>query len=47
MSKITAILLAAGKGRLMKIDVQKQYILFNVKPLIWYSLDTFEKSPVD
>ena len=47
MSKITAILLAAGKGRRMKSDVQKQYMLLNGKPLIWYSLDTFEKSPVD
>ena len=47
MSKIAAILLAAGKGRRMESDVRKQYMLLDGKPLIWYALDAFEKSPVD
>ncbi len=41
--KICAIVLAAGKGRRMGGDIQKQYMKINGKPLIYYSLKTMEK----
>ncbi len=47
MSKITAIVLAAGKGSRMQSKTKKQFIEINGKPLLWYSLFAFEKSGVD
>ena len=44
--KNVAILLAAGSGKRMQSDVKKQYMEIGGKPLIWYSLDVFEKSDV-
>lgn len=44
IEKCTAVLLAAGSGKRMNSDVKKQYLLINEKPVLWYSLDTFEKS---
>lgn len=38
-----AIVLAAGKGKRMGSEIQKQYLLLNGKPMIWFSLDTFQK----
>ncbi|MDD6551639.1 MAG: 2-C-methyl-D-erythritol 4-phosphate cytidylyltransferase [Lachnospiraceae bacterium] len=46
MSKVTAIVLAAGKGSRMKSDTPKQFLKVNGKPLIAYSLAAFEKSQV-
>lgn len=43
--KHTAIVLAAGKGRRMNSAVQKQYLQIHGKPVLFYSLDTFEKCP--
>ena len=40
------ILLAAGSGSRMKSGTAKQFMLLGDKPLIWYSLNTVEKSPV-
>ena len=40
------ILLAAGSGSRMKSGTAKQFMLLDGKPLIWYSLDTVENSPV-
>ena len=40
------ILLAAGSGSRMKSGTAKQFMLLKDKPLIWYSLDTVEKSPL-
>lgn len=45
--KFTAVVLAAGFGRRMNSPVQKQFMVLNGKPLIYYTLDAFEKSPVD
>lgn len=46
MEKCTAILLAAGAGRRMKSDTAKQYMMLCGKPVIWYGLQAFERSPL-
>ncbi len=45
--KITAIVLAGGKGKRMNSDVRKQYLKLQDKPILFYALDAFEKSCVD
>lgn len=45
--KITAIVLAAGKGSRMKSKIEKQFMLLGDYPVLYYALKTFEKSPVD
>ena len=45
--KSVAIVLAAGQGRRMNSNVQKQYMELSGKPVIFYSLDVFERSFVD
>lgn len=47
MSKITAIVLAAGNGSRMKNKTKKQFMEIKGKPIIWYSLFAFEQSVVD
>lgn len=47
MSKISAIVLSAGKGKRMNTDVSKQYIEVFGKPVICYTLKAFEESDVD
>ena len=42
-----AIVLAAGKGKRMHSSVQKQFLLLDGKPLLYYSLRAFEDSPVE
>lgn len=42
--KITAVVLAAGQGRRMGGKIQKQFLELQGKPILWYSLDTFQKS---
>lgn len=42
----TAIVLAAGQGKRMKSDVQKQYLQLEGKPVLFYCLNTFEKSEI-
>lgn len=39
-----AIVLAAGKGSRMGTTVQKQYLEIDGKPVLYYSLEAFEKS---
>lgn len=46
MKKNTAIVLAAGQGKRMKSSVQKQYLLIKEKPVLYYTLNAFEKSPL-
>ena len=43
-AKCTAIVLAAGQGKRMGTSVQKQYLEIAGKPVLYYSLQTFEKS---
>ena len=45
--KIGAIVLAAGNGSRMKSKTAKQYLPVDGKPLIYYALEQFQKSPVD
>lgn len=44
--RCTAVLLSAGSGSRMKSNVAKQYMMVNGKPLIWYALQTIEKSEI-
>lgn len=44
--KCTAIVLAAGQGKRMGTKVQKQYLEINGKPVLYYSLNAFEQSPI-
>ncbi len=46
-SRTTAIILAAGQGKRMNSTVQKQYLLINSKPVLYYSLKAFEESIID
>ena len=41
----TAIVLAAGEGKRMHSKVQKQFITLKGKPVLYYSLVCFQKSP--
>ena len=45
--KIVAICLAAGQGKRMGSKVQKQYLLIEDKPVLYYALKTFQDSPVE
>lgn len=42
----TAILLAGGRGKRMGTAQSKMYLLIQDKPVLYYSLDVFEKSGV-
>lgn len=44
---ITAVVLAAGQGKRMNSVVQKQYLLINDKPVLYYALKAFEDSIID
>lgn len=43
-AKCTAIVLAAGQGKRMGTKTQKQYLEIGGKPVLYYSLRTFEES---
>lgn len=47
MKQTTAIVLAAGQGKRMNSDTQKQYLLLDGRPLIYYALKAFEESIID
>lgn len=47
MKHITAIVLAAGKGSRMHSDVPKQFLDLCGKPVLFYSLEAFERSRVE
>ena len=44
--KCTAIILSAGQGKRMGTTIQKQYIELSGKPIIFYTLDAFQKSKI-
>ncbi len=45
--KVTAIILMAGVGKRMNSNVPKQYIEIDNKPIVYYTIDAFEKSKID
>jgi 2-C-methyl-D-erythritol 4-phosphate cytidylyltransferase len=45
--KNTAIVLAGGRGKRMGLDIPKQYLKIDGKPLICYTLDCFQNSFID
>ena len=47
MGKVTAIVLAAGKGNRMHSEIPKQYLEVYNKPILYYALHAFEQSQVD
>lgn len=44
--KNVAIVLAAGQGKRMNSKVQKQFLLIKEKPVLYYTLNVFETSPL-
>ncbi|NLK27422.1 MAG: 2-C-methyl-D-erythritol 4-phosphate cytidylyltransferase [Clostridiales bacterium] len=46
-SKVTAIVLAAGKGKRMNSSLAKQFLMLHQRPILYYSLKAFEESSVD
>lgn len=47
MEHITALVLAAGKGSRMGLDIPKQFFPLCGKPVLYYSLEAFEQSRVE
>lgn len=45
--KTVAVVLAAGAGKRMHSDVQKQYLLLRDRPVIYYALKAFQDSFID
>lgn len=45
--RTVAVVLAAGAGKRMHSDVQKQYLLLQDRPIIYYALKTFQDSFID
>ena len=45
--KVGAVCLAAGQGKRMGSRVQKQYLLLEDKPVLFYSLEELQKSKID
>lgn len=41
----TALIIAGGVGKRMGMDIPKQFILVNEKPVIIYTLESFQKHP--
>ena len=41
-----ALIIAGGVGKRMKQDIPKQFILVNDKPVLLYTLESFENHPV-
>lgn len=47
MADVAAIVLAGGNGKRAGAPIPKQYMEAGGRPLLWYSLESFEKSCVD
>ena len=45
--KNTAIVLAAGQGKRMNSRIQKQFLEIDHRPVLYYSLECFQKSPLN
>lgn len=42
---ITAIVLAGGVGKRMGMEIPKQFVMVNEKPIIIYTLESFDRHP--
>ncbi|MCP9305589.1 IspD/TarI family cytidylyltransferase [Lacticaseibacillus paracasei] len=42
---ITAIVLAGGVGKRMEMEIPKQFVMVNEKPIIIYTLESFDRHP--
>lgn len=47
MERTIAIVLAAGQGKRMNSEIQKQYLLIQGKPVLYYALKAFQDSFID
>lgn len=47
MMLVSVVILAGGKGSRMNLDIPKQYLMLNDKPLLYYTIKAFEESRVD
>lgn len=47
MARVAAVVLSGGSGKRMKMDIPKQYMEIQGRPLIFYTLQAFEKSSVE
>lgn len=45
-TRCAAIALSGGRGKRMGTTLAKQYLMIHDRPILWYSLDTFEQSEV-
>jgi len=45
--KVTAVILAGGKGKRMESEISKQFLKLGENPILYYTLNTFEKSIAD
>lgn len=45
MGKNIAVIMAAGKGKRMKLDINKQFIMLKGKPVLYYTLEAFNSCP--
>lgn len=45
--KITAVVLAGGRGKRMESEISKQFLELGGNPILYYALNTFENSVVD
>lgn len=45
--KITAVVLAGGRGKRMESKISKQFLELGGNPILYYALNTFENSVVD
>src|SRR5665213_1845541 len=45
MRDTAAIIVAGGKGLRYGGRVRKQYLLLNRRPILWWSMSAFERSP--
>lgn len=43
-ARCAAVVLAGGRGKRMGTTLAKQYLMIHDRPVLWYSLDVFEKS---
>lgn len=46
-SNVVGVIIAGGKGKRMKTDIPKPFVLLNKKPIIWYSFQLLNNLGID